>query len=161
MIHLKAKVSRSPSQRWGMFGILIVAAWFTMTVMHELGHVVGGWISGGTLVDLVLFPLPSSLHQPDPIPRLTLWAGPVLGVGVPSLFAAVVRHHAGWFIADFCALANGTYLLVAWYAGERLLDTPRLFAAGESPLVVATFCALTIGIGYPRFRGDCILLLTP
>lgn len=133
-----------------------------MITAHELGHIAGGWIGGATLrqFDLAPWRLPYSLHQPDPHPLLTLWAGPILGVALPVALAAVIRLRWAWFVAYFCILANGVYLAVAWMAGDRFLDTPRLLAAGASPITIALFCSATISFGYTRFRGECIANLT-
>nr|WP_047815590.1 hypothetical protein [Rhodopirellula islandica] len=132
-----------------------------MTQSHELGHVVGGWISGATLIEIDLRPwhLPYSIHSPDPAPLITLWSGPVLGVLVPVAIALGANRRVLWFVADFCLLANGTYLALAWFSGEAFLDAPRLFQAGASKPMVAAYCILTIGVGYARFRNDCISML--
>lgn len=129
-----------------------------MTLTHELGHIIGGALGGATLTDMELRPwrLPYSIHSPDPHPLLTLWSGPILGVLVPVLVALVVPWRPLWFVANFCVLANGTYLALAWFAGDPHLDTPRLMHAGASSVSVAIYCLLTIGVGYPRFRNDCI-----
>jgi hypothetical protein len=89
-----------------------------------------------------------------------VWCGPLLGVIVPVMIALVLRQQWMWFLADFCVLANGAYLAGAWISGDRYLDTPRLFAAGAWPLSVAVYCVVTIGIGYFRFRRDCIDVLS-
>lgn len=142
--------------------VLIVVSWFVMTFTHEVGHIVGGWVGGATLIDFDLTPwqLPYSVHQPDPHPLLTLWSGPVLGVIAPALLAVLFRYQWIVFVADFCLLANGSYLGLAWIAGDRLLDTPRLLNAGASPVTVAIFCLSATGVGYARFRRDCVTLLT-
>ncbi|HET6423289.1 MAG TPA: hypothetical protein VFG20_06375 [Planctomycetaceae bacterium] len=133
-----------------------------MTVTHECGHLVGGWLGGGTLRHAELRPwhLPHSLFEPDPHPLLTLWCGPLLGIIMPLIVALLARQRWLWFIADFCLLANGAYLATAWITGDRYLDTPRLLAAGEWPPTVAVYCVVTIAVGYVRFRRDCIELLT-
>lgn len=145
------------------FGLLLVASWGVMTVTHEAGHLVGGWACGGTLREARLYPweLPYSIFEPDPRPLVTLWAGPVLGVLVPLAAAAVVRRPWAWFVADFCLLANGAYLAVAWVTGDRHLDTPKLLAHGAHPAAVATYCLLAVGFGYVRFRRRCVQLLSP
>lgn len=137
---------------------LIVIAWGVMTFTHEMGHVVAGWISGATLTDLDLAPwrLPFSLHAPDPYPLVTLWGGPLIGIFAPMVTAALVRRPWCWFIADFCLLANGIYLALAWIEGDRFLDTPRLLESGTPPILIALYCLLTIGFGYVRFRKDCV-----
>lgn len=144
------------------FGGLLALSWLVMTTTHEVGHVVGGWIGGAQLIDLELAPwrLPHSLHQPDPHPQLTLWAGPLLGVFLPALVAAITQLRSVWFIADFCLLANGLYLALAWLSGDPHLDTPRMLAAGVPPPAIAAYCLVTIGVGYVRFRKDCVSILS-
>ncbi len=149
--------------RFVNFGLLFVASWTVMTMSHEVGHLVGGWAGGGTLADFDLAPwrLPYSVHNPDPNPRLTLWAGPLLGVAVPVAAALALRRNWSNFVADFCLIANGTYLALGWATGDPLLDTPKMLAAGTSPALIATYCVVTIGVGYARFRADCVFALTP
>ncbi|ELP33740.1 hypothetical protein RBSWK_02286 [Rhodopirellula baltica SWK14] len=139
-----------------------MVSWIVMTLTHELGHIVGGWSGGANLVDLELSPwrLPYSIHSPDPHPLLTLWSGPILGVVVPVFAAAVIRRRPVWFVADFCILANGSYLALAWVAGDPHLDTPRLFQSGATTLSVVAYCILTICLGYVRFRNGCIFYLS-
>lgn len=134
-----------------------------MVITHECGHIIGGLASGATLTDYDLAPwrMPYSLHSPDPHPLITLWAGPILGVAVPIGFAAVSRQRWAWFIADFCLIANGGYLALAWISGDRFLDTPRLLAAGANPAAIVVYCGLTIGLGYVWFRSDCVHFLLP
>ena len=111
-----------------------------MTFVHESGHIIGGWCCGGTLKDADLWPwhLPYSLFDPDPRPLVTLWAGPILGVVLPTLLALVIRRDWAWFIANFCIIANGVYLAVAWWSGDRFLDTQMLLANGASPFAIGT-----------------------
>ncbi len=150
-----------PGSRIVEFLVLLAVSWVVMTFTHETGHLVGGWLGGATLVECDLAPwrMPYCLHDPDPNPLLTLWSGPVLGMVVPVAVAAVVRARRVWFVADFCLLANGLYLAASWYSGDAYLDTPRLFAEGASPVAVGAYCLVTIGVGYVRFRRDCIEVL--
>ncbi|WP_404310846.1 hypothetical protein [Neorhodopirellula lusitana] len=145
------------------FVALLAASWIVMTFTHECGHIAGGMSCGAMLTDFDLAPwrLPYSLHSPDPHPLVTLWAGPLLGVVVPLAFAVLIRRRWAWFIADFCLIANGGYLALAWVSGDRFLDTPRLLDAGAHPTAIVLYCVLTIGLGYTWFRSDCIYFLTP
>lgn len=148
-------------RHWVVLVVWLWVAWIVMGFAHELGHLIGGWLAGATLLEVRLAPwgLPSSLHHPDPNPLVTLWGGPVIGVGLPLCLAALIRRPWADFVASFCLLANGTYLVVAWFSHDSLLDTPRLLKAGAPPILIAIFCLLTIGVGYIRFRRDCIRLL--
>lgn len=128
-----------------------------MVTTHELGHVIAGTLSGGQLVDAELRPwkLPHSHFMPDPRPLVTLWGGPILGVAMPLLMAAMIRRNWGWFIADFCVIAGGTYIALAWISNEPLLDTARLLKAGAPRWQIGLFCVVTVVPGYVRFRNRC------
>ena len=143
--------------------ILLIAAWCVMTLTHELGHVLCGWLGGGRLqrADLLPWHLPYSIFDPDPHPLVTLWGGPILGVLIPFAVATAMRRKLAWGIAHFCMLANGSYLATAWLTGDRYLDTARLLQNGAHPLSIALYCAVTIGFGYRGFRNYCIELLSP
>lgn len=145
------------------FLLLLVASWCVMTISHECGHIVCGWLCGGTLqqADVLPWHLPYSVFDPDPRPLITAWGGPVLGVILPLAVALVVRRGWMWFIASFCLLANGSYLAAAWYTGERYLDTARLLEHGASPVSIAAYCVATVGAGYVGFRRQCIRVLSP
>ncbi len=133
-----------------------------MVLSHEIGHLLGGWLGGGTLrqADLRPWALPHSHFDPDPHPLLTLWAGPLFGIAFPLAIAAASRRDWVSFIAHFCLLANGCYLAAAWLDGGAHLDTTRLLAYGASPLEIIAYCVVTISWGYVRFRADCIAMLS-
>lgn len=149
--------------RIGRFLVLVVASWTVMTFTHESGHLVGGWCCGGNLqsADLLPWHLPYSIFDPDPIPLVTLWCGPILGVAVPLGAAIVLRRSWMWFIAHFCTLANGAYLFTAWFSNDRYLDTPKLLEQGASPVAIGIYCLLTIGFGYFGFRRSCTTIFAP
>jgi len=149
--------------RWFHFALLLLLSWSVMVVVHESGHIVCGWVSGGTLqqADVAPWSLPYSSFAPDPHPLITLWGGPVLGAILPLVVALLVRRNWMWFIAHFCLLANGSYLAIAWFTGERHLDTARLLAQGAHPVTIALYCVATIGVGYFGFRNQCIRVLSP
>lgn len=141
--------------------MLLLVSWVVMTFTHEAGHLIGGWSCGATLqaVDLWPWRMPYSMFEPDPLPLVTLWSGPLLGVLIPVGVAAYLRQDWVWFVAYFCLLANGLYLAAAGYSGERYLDTQRLLAHGASPITIGVYCVVTIGLGYLGFRRSLRQLL--
>ena len=143
------------------FVLLLVASWVVMTFTHEMGHIIGGKCCGGSLKSADLWPwhLPYSIFEPDPFPLVTLWAGLIIGVLAPVFIATIVQRDWMWFIANFCVLANGSYIATAWFSGDRYLDTPKLLEHGSSPISIAVYCLLTIGFGYVGFRRSCIAAL--
>ncbi len=144
------------------FLLLLIATWTVMTFTHEMGHIIGGTCCGGVLksADLLPWHLPYSIFDPDPFPLVTLWAGLLIGVLVPVVFAVIFQRDGMWFIANFCVLANGAYIATAWFSGDRYLDTPKLLEHGASPITIAVYCLLTIGFGYVGFRRSCISALS-
>lgn len=140
--------------------VLLLCAWPGMLLSHEFGHILGGWLSGGMLKDYDLHPwrLPFSIHDPDPHPLFTLWSGPIFGVIAPLIAALLIRRRWSWFIADFCILANGLYLAASWASGDQYLDTTQLLAKGAHPSSILLYCAVTIPVGYLRFRRDCLAI---
>ena len=138
-------------------GCLIVS-WCVMTFTHESGHIIGGWCSGAELreFDLIPWHLPYSIFEPNPHPLVTLWSGPIFGVLMPLVLGFALRRNWMWFIATFCVLANGVYIALSWFSGDRFLDTTKLLEHGAEPLLIAQYCLLTIGFGYVGFRRCCI-----
>jgi len=97
----------------------LACSWLAMQAVHELGHVLHTWSSGGRVVRVVLHPLVISRTDvdPNPHPQFVAWGGPIWGSIIPLALFAVVRG-AGWsrswlarFFAGFCLIANGAYLL--------------------------------------------------
>jgi hypothetical protein len=149
--------------RIGVFGSLLIGSWCGMVTTHEAGHIIGGWLTGARLIQADLRPwaLPYTMFDPNPMPLVTMWSGPVLGSLMPLLAAMAIRHPVGWFNAWFCVLANGAYLALAWLTGDQYLDTTQLLVLGGSPLSIATFCIVTIAAGYFGFRKSCLEFLKP
>lgn len=143
--------------------LLLIFSWCIMLLTHEIGHILGGWLSGATLKDYDLRPwrLPYSIHAPDPNPLITLWAGPLFGVVAPLVIAMFIRRPSVRLVAYFCTIANGTYLAVGWITGDRFLDPTMMLDKGTHPLWLAFFCIITIPIGYVGLRKACLELLAP
>jgi hypothetical protein len=97
---------------------LAALSWLAMQAVHEFGHVVGAWLSGGTIVDVDLHPLHISqtIVRPNPHPVLVVWSGPVLGCVIPLLIWSAFRISRSRaevmfrFFSGFCLIANGLYL---------------------------------------------------
>jgi hypothetical protein len=148
----EALVTRRASQI-----VLIVAtlgaSWLGMQAIHELGHMIGAWVSQGSIERVVLHPLTISRtdlrHNPHPL--LVVWAGPILGCVFPLLFWQV----ACWwkwsssfllrFFAGFCLLANGLYIGVGSF--DRVGDCGEMLRHGSSLWELWLFGALTAPTG--------------
>ena len=71
----------------------VVLSWLLMQAVHELGHCVAAWVTGGTVTKVVLHPLSISRTdvEPNPKPLFVAWSGPILGSLVPLLLWAVAE----------------------------------------------------------------------
>jgi hypothetical protein len=100
------------------FALLLFASWMLMQAVHEFGHVLGAWVSGGKVTEVVLNPLTISRTdvRPNPHPLVVVWAGPIVGIVLPILVwiaARLVRFRyakLAQFFAGFCLIANGAYI---------------------------------------------------
>src|SRR5262245_9156715 len=96
----------------------ILGSWLGMQQVHELGHVLGAWLTEAEVKRVVLHPLTISRtdvgHNPQPL--VVVWAGPMVGVVLPVLvwlLAAAMRMPGAFvlrFFAGFCLVANGAYI---------------------------------------------------
>ena len=129
-----------------------------MTVTHELGHVLVALAGGAKLRDLQLQPwhLPYSLFSGDPHPLATLWAGFVFGCAIPLVSAAAIGRKAVWYVAWFCLLANGIYLLIGYVVDDGELDSTKMIRAGARPVELLVVSTVMVLIGYIKFRQSCI-----
>ena len=98
--------------------LAVLVAWFAMQAVHECGHVLAAWLSGGTIRRVVLHPLTISRTDvsPNPHPLIVAWSGPVFGILAPVALLVLrkafsVRLSTFFhFFAGFCLIANGAYI---------------------------------------------------
>ena len=127
---------------------MLALTWLGMMVVHEAGHAIGAWTSGGTVEYVYLHPLHFSetvvSHNPHPL--WVTWAGPVLGVLIPlGAWLIAARFKANWayllrFFTGFCLLANGAYMGIGVFAG--IADAGNLMEQGASTWQLVLFGAL-------------------
>lgn len=116
-----------------------------MQAVHELGHVVGAYVSGGTVSRVVLHPL--SISRTDlsknPQPLFVVWSGPVGGVVLPLLLYAAVElaklpgTKAVQFFTGFCLIANGVYIGIG--SMDRIGDAGEMMQHGSPVWVLWLF----------------------
>jgi hypothetical protein len=146
--------------------VLLIAStlawsWLAMQGIHEFGHVLHAWSSGGRVVRFVLHPLVISRTDvdPNPHPQFVAWGGPIWGAIIPLAAFGAVRS-AGWtrawlarFFTGFCLVANGAYLLGGSFFpvgdAEVLLreGAPRVALAGAGLIALVSGFVLWNGIG--------------
>jgi hypothetical protein len=138
-------------------------SWLAMMAVHEFGHVLHAWLSGGRVERVVLHPLAISRTDvnPNPNPAFVAWGGFVWGSALPLALVWAVRQarlrdaYLFQFFAGFCLIANGAYLasagIIAAGCGLWLWNGlgPR-FGLGHPPCDVdpraalKTFAALVV-----------------
>jgi hypothetical protein len=103
----------------------VLGSWLGMQAVHEAGHILGAWLTGGRVARVVLHPLTISHTDlaENPAPLLVACAGPLFGVLAPValwLMAVGCRLPGAYlarFFAGFCLLANGAYLAFGSFDG--------------------------------------------
>ncbi len=133
-----------------IFAVCLVAlCWYGMMAVHELGHVIGAWATGGTVTRVLLHPLSISRTDvsPNPSPGIVVWLGPVVGSLLPLLPLTLWRRHETVrnvcrFFAGFCLIANGAYISIGSWDGVG--DCGQMLRCGTPVWMLVTFGAITV-----------------
>lgn len=121
--------------------------------LHELGHCVAAWCTGG-IVAKVHFPLlgfSQTILAVNPHPLAVAWAGPLGGsivAGLLLLFARFTRSSVAFalrFFTGFCLIANGLYLGLGVF--ERVGDCADLLNHGAKAWQLVAFGLLSTAAG--------------
>lgn len=134
-------------------------SWLGMMVVHEAGHVLMAWLSGGTVTKVVLGPLLISRTDvdPNPHPLWEIWGGPVGGCLIPLILWSLARwRRVSWtylaaFFAGFCLIANGCYLGIGSF--DRVGDAGDLLKQGAPAWQLILFGIITIVPGLWLWHG--------
>jgi len=134
----------------------IYLSWLGMQAIHELGHVLAAWATGGNVVRVVLHPVDISRTDvsPNPRPLAVAWGGPLLGVLGPLAFWAMSRWsrepRSGWrafvdFFVGFCLIANGAYIGLGSFG--QIGDAGDLLRHGAPQWLLIAFGVAAIASG--------------
>lgn len=142
-----------------LIGSFLPLCWLAMMGVHELGHVMAAWFTGGTVTKVVVHPLAISRTDvsPNPEPLIVAWAGPLMGVGLPLLawccFCWGKLPGAGFvrFFAGFCLIANGAYIGVGSF--HRVGDAGDIVRLGSPIWTAWLFGAVGIAAGLALWHG--------
>jgi hypothetical protein len=142
-----------------LIGSFLPLCWLLMMVVHEFGHVIGAFATGGTITKVVLSPLAISRTDvsPNPRPLVVVWAGPLVGVVLPlalSFISHISRFRLAYlfrFFAGFCLIANGCYIGVGSFSSAG--DAGDILRHG-SPMWCLWLCGLvTFPLGLYLWNG--------
>ena len=140
--------------RFILIASVLLGSWLGMEAIHESGHVLGAWFTGGHVVRVVLHPLAISRTDvnPNPRPLIVVWAGPIFGVLSPLLLwgvAAALRCSGAFvlrFFAGFCLIANGAYIGTGSFG--RIGDCGVMLGHGSPIWQLWLFGAATVPAGF-------------
>ena len=131
----------------------LLLSWLLMQLLHEAGHVLHAWASGGAVERVELHPLRFSrtVLAANPRPQLVAWGGPVWGCLLPLGAWLLARRAgpgadvAGRVLVSFCCVANAIYVgtgPMTW-AG----DAGDLLLSGAPAWALVAFGLLAFGGG--------------
>jgi hypothetical protein len=137
----------------------VAFSWLAFMVVHEFGHALTAWITGGSVSLMILHPLQISWtsFSRNPHPQLVAWGGPALGALFPVLFLMAARLlrspgiYLFRFFAGFCLIANGLYLIVDSFG--RGGDGGTLIHNGASQWELIVFGIITTPLGFWLWHG--------
>ncbi|HEY1068727.1 MAG TPA: M50 family metallopeptidase [Pirellulales bacterium] len=138
----------------------LVGAWLAMQAVHECGHALAAWTTGGRVKQMVLHPLTISRTdvEPNPRPLVVAWAGPLFGAIAPLFCWLILAKTAprvaplARFFAGFCLIANGLYL--GFGSIDRVGDCGDLLSHGARFWQLWAFCAATVPLGFGLWNGQ-------
>ena len=140
----------------------LIGSWLGMQAVHEFGHVLGAWLTGGRVSRVVLSPI--SISRTDlssnPKPLFVVWSGPVVGALLPLAVwaAAIAVQTPGAFVlrffAGFCLIANGAYIAVGSFDG--IGDCGVMRAYGSPVCLHWLFGVTTAPSGLWLWHGQAI-----
>jgi hypothetical protein len=139
----------------GVVIALAYPAWLAMMALHEAGHVLHAWLSGGR-VQSVSIPLLGSSYSAlafNPHPLFVAWGGFIWGCLIPVAAALVLRGRpraarfraSAQAFAGFCLICNGVYLGVGVF--DSIGDAGDLRRHGVHHWLVAAVGAVAAGLG--------------
>ena len=137
----------------------LLFCWLAMQTVHELGHVLGAWATGGEVMRLMLHPLSISRTDvmPNPRPLIVCWAGPLTGAASPVIACLIARlarcpgQSLFRFFAGFCLIANGLYIGVGAFDG--IGDAGDLLRLGTPMWLLIGFGLTTAPAGLWMWHG--------
>jgi Peptidase M50B-like len=143
-----------------LIGSFLPLSWLGMQAVHECGHVLGAWLTGGAVAKVVLHPLTISYTQysANPHPLVTVWAGPLGGILIPLALwgcAAGFRFPGAYlfrFFAGFCLVANGAYIALGSFA--RIGDAGVMLDKGAAAWQLWLFGVLAVPLGLWLWHGQ-------
>ncbi len=128
--------TKTMTRQLGRLLVVTIASWYGMMAIHELGHCVAAWLTGG-IVEKVHFPLfgfSQTFYHENPHPLVVAWAGAAGGVVFAASLLGASRYvrrpyqQALLYFAGLSLIANGLYLGLGGF--DRVGDCAELLNHG-------------------------------
>ena len=141
----RKEVTKTMTRQLGRLLFATIASWYGMMVIHELGHCVAAWLTGG-VVEKVHFPLlgfSQTFYHENPHPLAVAWAGAAGGAVFAAMLLGASRYlhrpyqQALLYFAGFSLIANGLYLGLGGF--DRVGDCAELLNQGAKLWQLVTF----------------------
>jgi hypothetical protein len=154
VVDQNARIPKFNGHQFVLISSTLVASWLGMQAVHELGHIIGAWATGGEFANVVLHPMAISRTDlsSNPSPAITVWMGPVLGVLFPLVvwrLSAALRMPGAFvlrFFAGFSLIANGVYIAIGSFS--RVGDCDVMLRNGSAPWQLWLFGLVTVPLGF-------------
>ena len=139
---------------------ILALSWLGMMVVHEFGHVLFAWLSGGSVSRVFLRPLEFSHTDlgANPHPLFVAWGGALIGVSLPLGFFVLWRFFRwpAWyllqFFAGFCLVANGIYLAIVSFL-PNAADPGDMMREGTPQWLLVAFGIVAFPLGLFLWNG--------
>jgi hypothetical protein len=142
-----------------LIGSTLALSWLGMMIVHESGHVLFAWLSGGTVSKVVLYPLDFSRtdlsHNPHPL--FVASGGALIGSALPLITLFICKRTRPTvlpiiqFFAGFCLIVNGIYMSVVSFL--HAADAGDLMRAGTPQWILVAFGIITVPLGLSLWHG--------
>ena len=143
---------------WAFILFFLIACWFGMEAIHELGHVLAAWCSGATVERVVLLPISRTNTSGVEHPLFVYGAGAVFGAVFPVLLCLAVRllrmrvAYLFRFFAGFCLIANGAYIGCD-FSTVGPTDAGLMMEHGANRVVLVMFGLISVSGGLFLWHG--------
>ena len=151
----------TPYWKQGIRVAFLYVCWLAMMAVHEAGHVLHAWLSGGRVERVLLpwfgFSRTDLSHNPHPL--FVAWGGAVWGSLIPLVLlaaAAALRFRfVRWvqFFAGFCLIANGTYLAAGSFIAAGDAGDLMRHGAPQWSLIAVGVLAASAGLLFWHWLG--------
>lgn len=136
-------------------GLALYPAWLAMMAIHEVGHVLHAWLSGGVVesVSVPLWGFSYTRLASNPAPGFVASGAAIWGAALPLFAWGAARHTRYRYLvltlqlfAGWCLIANGVYLATALH--EPVGDVADLRRAGAPLLAVGLIGVVSCIAGF-------------